>query len=64
MGDGPSTAAKWNKYSIGEDGKLQRKAEFCKKVKPKILDGVDSIEKAFGFVLDMLLEPSSQKHAS
>ena len=28
MGDGPSTAAKWNKYSIGEDGKLQRKAEF------------------------------------
>ena len=26
MGDGPSTAAKWNKYSIGEDGKLQRKA--------------------------------------
>ena len=30
MGDGPSTAAKWNKYSIGEDGKLQRKAEFCK----------------------------------
>ena len=29
MGDGPSAAAKWSKYSIGEDGKLERKAEFC-----------------------------------
>ena len=29
MGDGPNSAGKWSKYSVGEDGKLERKAEFC-----------------------------------
>ena len=29
MGDGPKAGAKWSKYSVGEDGTLTRKAEFC-----------------------------------
>ena len=29
MGDGPNTAAKYKKYSIDDDGKLVRNAEFC-----------------------------------
>ena len=29
MGDGPNSSAKWSKYSVGEDGTLTRKAEFC-----------------------------------
>ena len=39
MGDNPSAAAKWSKYSI-EDGKLTRKQEFCPKCGPGVFMGV------------------------
>ena len=48
MGDGPSTAAKWNKYSIDDDGKLQRKAEFCKQCGPGVFMAIHANRKSCG----------------
>lgn len=48
MGDGPSTTAKWNKYSIGEDGKLQRKSEFCKICGPGVFMAIHANRKSCG----------------
>ena len=48
MGDGPSTAAKGNKYSIGEDGKLERKAEFCPTCGPGVFLAIHKNRKSCG----------------
>jgi len=48
MGDGPSTAAKWNKYAIDEDGKLVRKAEYCKLCGPGVFMAIHSNRKSCG----------------
>jgi len=47
MGDSPSAAAKWSKYSI-DDGKLTRKQEFCPKCGPGVFMGVHSDRKTCG----------------
>jgi small subunit ribosomal protein S27Ae len=47
MGDNPSAAAKWSKYSI-EDGKLTRKQEFCPKCGPGVFMGVHADRKTCG----------------
>ena len=48
MGDGPNTAAKYNKYSIDDDGKLVRKAEFCPTCGPGVFLGVHANRKSCG----------------
>tara|TARA_B100001540_G_C15749558_1_gene616275 strand:+ start:91 stop:270 length:180 start_codon:yes stop_codon:yes gene_type:complete len=48
MGDGPNSAAKWSKYSIGEDGKLVRKAEFCPTCGPGVFLAVHANRKSCG----------------
>jgi small subunit ribosomal protein S27Ae len=48
MGDGPKSSAKWSKYSIGEDGKLTRKAEFCPNCGPGVFLAAHSNRKSCG----------------
>ena len=48
MGDGPSSSAKWSKYSVGEDGTLTRKAEFCPNCGPGVFLAVHSNMKSCG----------------
>jgi len=48
MGDGPNSAAKWNKYSVGEDGTLERKAEFCPNCGPGVFLAVHQNRKSCG----------------
>ena len=48
MGDGPNTAAKYNKYSIDDDGKLVRKSEFCPTCGPGVFLAVHANRKSCG----------------
>ncbi|MDP6333568.1 MAG: 30S ribosomal protein S27ae [Candidatus Poseidoniaceae archaeon] len=48
MGDGPNSSAKWSKYSVGEDGKLTRNAEFCPNCGPGVFLAVHSNRKSCG----------------
>lgn len=48
MSDGPKASAKWSKYSIDEDGKLVRKAEFCPTCGPGVFLAMHSDRKSCG----------------
>ena len=48
MGDGPKASAKWSQYSVSEDGKLTRKAEFCPQCGPGVFMAVHSNRKSCG----------------
>lgn len=48
MGDGPNGSAKWAKYSVSEDGKLERKAEFCPVCGPGVFMAVHKNRKSCG----------------
>ena len=48
MGDGPNTAAKYNKYSIDDEGKLVRKAKFCPTCGPGVFLAVHANRKSCG----------------
>ena len=48
MGDAPNSSAKWSKYSIGEDGQLIRKAEFCPHCGPGVFLAVHADRKSCG----------------
>ncbi len=48
MGDGPKAGAKWSKYSVGDDGTLTRKAEFCPQCGPGVFLGVHKDRKSCG----------------
>ena len=47
MGE-PNPKAKWSKYSISEDGTLERKAEHCPNCGPGVFLGAHSDRKTCG----------------